>query len=90
MYQTKSSAQGYLYCRSSRESFCEADHTHVVCILLQAAGVLIAAMQAWQTGLLVLDSSAGVSAGMSLTAGQLCIFLRESTGKEMLMLRKYD
>lgn len=66
--QVLEDTEGYLDCRSSGEGLCEADHTHVVRVLLQTACVLITAVQTWETRLLVLDSSTGVSTRMSFTA----------------------
>lgn len=80
----------YLYCRSSREGLSEADHTHVVCVLLQTARVLVAAVQTRQAGVLVLHSSTGVTTGMGFTAGQFSVLLRETTGEKLVRLLNYS
>lgn len=69
-------AESHLNGGRCREGLREADHAHVVRILLQAAGVLVAAVQAGQAGLLVLHSPAGVPARVSFAAGQLGVLLR--------------
>lgn len=80
----------YLYGRGSRESLCEADHTHVICILFQTAGVLVTAVQTWKAALLILDSSTGVSARMSFTAGQFSIFLTDTTWGTLMRLLNHS
>lgn len=69
--------------RRSRESFRKADHTHVICILFQTAAALVTAVKTWQTRILILYSSAGVSTRVGLTACQFGIFLTEKEGKSL-------
>jgi len=63
--------------RSSGQGLREADHAHVVGVLLQAAGVLVAAVQTREAGLLVLHPPTGVATGVALAAGQFGVLLRE-------------
>lgn len=72
-------AESHLNCRGCREGLREADHAHVIRILLQTASVLVTAVQTGQAALLVLHSAAGVSARVSFAASQFGILLRNTT-----------
>lgn len=65
----------YLDGRGSRQSLGETDHAHVISVLFQTASVLVTAVQAGQTQLLVLYPATRVTTRVCLTAGQLCILL---------------
>lgn len=74
--------ESHLNSRCCREGLREADHAHVIRILLQTASVLVATVQTGQAGLLVLHSSAGVATRVSFAASQLGVFLRITRSKE--------
>lgn len=79
---------GHLYSRSCRKSLCEANHAHVISILFQATCALVTTVQTWEAGLLIFDSSTGVSTRMGFTAGLLCILLNETWEKLVLYYNK--
>ena len=61
--------------RRGRECFREADHAHVVGVLLQGGGIFITAMQTGQTVLFVFNTSTGMATRMGLATGYLSILL---------------
>lgn len=67
--------ESHLNCRRCGEGLCEADHAHVIRVLLQTASALVTAVQTGQAGLLVLHSSAGVAARVCFAASQLGVLL---------------
>lgn len=76
----------HLYSWSCWKSLCETYHAHVICVLFQATCALVTAVQTWEAGLLVFDSSTGVSTRVGFTAGLFCILLNEKWGKTILTI----
>ena len=59
----------------------EADHAHVVGVLLQAARALVTAVQTGQTLVLALHAATGVAAHVGLAARQLGVLLQGGGGR---------
>ena len=70
----------YLHGGGCRQCLGEADHAHVVGVLLQAARALVTAVQTRQTLVLVLHAATGVAAPVGLAASQLGVLLQGEAG----------
>lgn len=67
-----------LYSWCTGQSLDEADHTHVICVLLER-GLARAAVQTWQTLSFPSDAAAQVAAGMHLSTGIVSVLLGHCT-----------